>query len=105
MTKKSSKNAYQCPKCGTVVSSPVKTWQLVAPLPDSRGRITVTVMGMFECPNCGYKWRGVVTKLKVGAESVEMEGRKSVAVETKESGERRGTVIELSIEDIVREEE
>ncbi|HDI02450.1 MAG TPA: chromatin protein Cren7 [Ignisphaera sp.] len=102
------RSAYQCPRCGTVVTGPVKTWQLVAPIPDSRGRITVTVMGMFECPSCGYKRRGVVSKIKVGSEGVEMESRKGrgVKLEAEESAKpREGTVIELSLEDIMSETE
>jgi len=102
------KSSYQCPKCSTVVTGPVKTWQLVAPIPDSRGRITITVMGIFECPNCGYKWRAVVSKIKVGSEGVEMEGRKGRGVKlevSEETKHREGAVIELSLDDIMSESE
>jgi len=61
------RNPFTCPICGTR-AEPKKTWQLVSPFPDSKGRITVTIMGSFECPKCGHKWRGVVSKLKVGGE-------------------------------------
>jgi len=102
------KSSYQCPKCSTVVTSPVKTWQLTAPIPDSKGRITITVMGVFECPSCGYKWRAVVSKIKVGSEGVEMEDRKGRGVKltgAEESKPREGTVIELSIDEIMTESE
>ncbi|MCD6262846.1 hypothetical protein CW700_04365 [Candidatus Bathyarchaeota archaeon] len=57
-----------CPNCGTEVKEPYKTWQLIAPFPDKKGRITITSMGMYECPKCGKKFRGVVGKIKLGVE-------------------------------------
>lgn len=93
-----------CPNCGYVVQ-PSKTWQLVSPLPDSQGRITITIMGSFECPNCKHKWRGVVTKMKVG-EDVEIEGaKKSITFRKESSKPRQGTVIELDVEELIHEEE
>mgnify|MGYP000194439455 FL=1 len=47
----------KCPKCGTEVEKPIKTWQL-AP----KGRKPVTI-GLFKCPNCGTFFRkGVKTE-------------------------------------------
>ncbi len=104
----------KCPVCGADVK-PAKTWQLVAPLPDAEGRITITVMGSFKCPNCGYSWRGRVSTLKVGPEGeVEVvEGRKG----RKRGGRRKkrakeegggsstqGQVIEVDLSDIYEEE-
>jgi len=92
-----------CPICGTVVEEPYKTWQLYSPLPDSKGRITITVMGMFQCHNCGYKWRGVVSKIKVGGEEVEIEGSKGVSKlksEGKPARKREGEIIEIDISDL-----
>lgn len=100
--KESSGN--KCPKCGTIVQ-PSKTWQLVSPLPDSQGRITITIMGSYECPTCEYKWRGVVTKMKIG-EDVEIEGAKKSIKFSKESAKpRSGTIIELDLEELENEEE
>ncbi|HDI00988.1 MAG TPA: chromatin protein Cren7 [Candidatus Bathyarchaeota archaeon] len=62
----------RCPECGTEVGEPYKTWELVAPIPDRKMRITITVMGMFQCPNCGKKFRAVVSKIKVGPEGAEV---------------------------------
>ncbi|MEM2875798.1 MAG: chromatin protein Cren7 [Candidatus Bathyarchaeia archaeon] len=62
-----------CPSCGEPAKEPYKTWELTAPLPDSEMRITITVMGMFECSKCGKKFKGVVSKLKVGEEKIEFE--------------------------------
>jgi len=100
---KQKKDPRQCPRCGTIVKEPVKTWSLTSPLPDAYGRITVTIMGSFVCPNCGYRWRGVVSKLKVGGD-VEVEGVKGKA---KPVPARRdeGEVIELDMESILSEEE
>ncbi len=100
------KDPRQCPQCGTIVKEPVKTWSLTSPLPDAYGRITVTVMGSFVCPNCGYRWRAVVSKLKVGGGDVEIEGAKGrakAAPPARRSDE--GEVIELDLESIMSEEE
>ncbi len=89
-----------CPSCGTKVAEPYKTWQLVSPIPDSKGRITVTVMGMFQCTNCGKKWRAVVSKLKVGGEGVEVEtasGKKSL--ESKPAKKREAPVIVIDVDE------
>ena len=64
--------AKRCPECGTEVQEPYKTWELVAPFPDKKMRITVTIMGMYECPSCGKKFRAVVSKVKLGPGEVEI---------------------------------
>ena len=46
--------------------------ELVAPFPDKKTRIAVTMLGMYECPKCGKKFRTVVTKTKLGAEGIEL---------------------------------
>ena len=60
------KKEIRCPECGEIAGEPKKTWHLVAPFPDKKGRITVTVMGAFECKKCGKKYRSVVSKVKIG---------------------------------------
>ncbi len=94
---------FTCPKCGAIVKEPEKTWQLTAPIPDRKGRITVTIMGIFVCPNCGHRWRGVVSKIKVGGEEVEVEGS-ARKFDVSPPPKREGKVIELSIEEILSEE-
>ncbi len=106
MPRKSQKEPDVCPKCGTKVDKPIKTWQLVSPLPDANGRITITIMGSYECPNCGYKWRAVVSKIKAGGSSVEIEGKKGekkVIGDEKEEREE-GEIIELDLSDLDEEE-
>ncbi|HDI12409.1 MAG TPA: hypothetical protein ENF63_02320 [Candidatus Bathyarchaeota archaeon] len=69
---KTKQRRIVCPKCGTPVEKPYKTWELVAPFPDKKMRITVTIFGMYECPKCGKKFRAVVAKVKMGAEGIEL---------------------------------
>ncbi len=99
------RDPYVCPRCGTRVEQPVKTWQLVSPLPDSKGRVTITIMGSFVCPNCGYKWRAVISKIKVGGDEVELEagGKKAELQQTSRKTEERkneGAVIEIDLDEI-----
>ncbi len=92
----------KCPKCYSEVK-PEKTWQLISPLPDSEGRITITVMGSFSCGNCGYRWRGVVSKIKTGGDEVEVEGgsSKKVLKSDKSRSEKRvGQIIEVDLSDL-----
>ena len=89
MPRKKSKDPYICPRCGTRVSEPVKTWTLVSPIPDKKGRITITIMGLFKCPNCGYSWRAVLKKIK------------SEVGEPEEEGEREpGEIIEIDLSEL-----
>jgi len=61
-----------CPDCRAPAKDPYKTWELVAPFPDRKMRITVTVFGMYECPKCSKKFKGIVSKAKLGAEGIEL---------------------------------
>jgi len=87
------RDPFVCPKCGTRVEEPVKTWTLVSPFPDKYGRITVTVMGSFRCPNCGYSWRSVIKKLKTG-------GDEEAARRGEEEKPEPGTIIEIDLDDL-----
>jgi predicted RNA-binding Zn-ribbon protein involved in translation (DUF1610 family) len=87
--KKSDNDPFRCPRCGTRVDEPVKTWTLVSPIPDKKGRITITIMGLFKCPKCGYTWRAVLKKIK------------SEVGEAEEEGEREpGEVIEIDLSEL-----
>jgi len=88
--RKAKRDPFVCPRCGTRVEEPLKTWTLVSPFPDRKGRITVTVMGSFRCPNCGYSWRAVVKKIKTEA-----------APPQEEQGEREeGEIIEIDLSEL-----
>ena len=57
-----------CKSCGQVVNPkdnpPSSTWTLTSPLPDKEGRITLTVMGSFDCPRCGKNVKAAMKKIK-----------------------------------------
>ncbi len=50
----------RCPKCGSDVASPVKTW----PVPSRKTAVnsdrTKLVVGIFECPDCHARFRSAV---------------------------------------------
>lgn len=76
---------------------------MVSPLPDRDGRITVTIMGVFKCTNCGYTWRGTVSKVKIGKRvEAGLEGKQIVLEEEVESKPKE---IILDIEDVLKERE
>ena len=62
------KKKIACKKCGTEinpsVTPPLKTWQLVSPMPDKQGRVTLTIMGSFRCPECNASVRASIKKIK-----------------------------------------
>ena len=45
-----------------------KTWHVVSPMPDKKGNITINVMAVWICPNCGRKNRGKLISIKSGEE-------------------------------------
>ena len=101
MGRRARRDPNICPSCGAKAEKPIKTWQLVSPLPDAYGRITITVMGSYRCESCGHSWRAVVSKIKVGGEDVEIEGVKGVSKFTskKPVARREGEIIEVDIDE------
>lgn len=66
--KKSRKKQISCKKCGSIINPtenpPIKTWQLISPMPDKDGRVTLTIMGSFKCQDCGSAVRASLKKIK-----------------------------------------
>jgi predicted RNA-binding Zn-ribbon protein involved in translation (DUF1610 family) len=89
VARKKTRDPFVCPRCGTRVTEPDKTWTLVSPIPDKYGRITVTIMGSFTCPNCGYKWRAVIKKIKEGG-----------APPGEQAPKEEGEIIEIDLSDL-----
>ncbi len=68
-TKKSKpKDKLRCTQCAfkinPVETPPNKTWNMISPLPDKMGRVTLTIMGSFTCPKCGKSLRIAMQKIK-----------------------------------------
>ncbi|OLS19508.1 MAG: hypothetical protein HeimC3_44550 [Candidatus Heimdallarchaeota archaeon LC_3] len=65
---KRSKDKLRCTQCAykinPVETPPNKTWQMISPLPDKMGRVTITIMGSFTCPKCGKSLRLAMQKIK-----------------------------------------
>ncbi len=106
MPRRRKQKEIACPRCGSKEYEVVKQWQLVSPLPDKYGRITITVMGVVQCRKCGHKWKTVLSKLKVGGSGVEIEGKKGKKVIGEEKEEtRRVKEIVLDLDELNLEEE
>jgi len=58
------KKMAKCPKCGTDVSKPKKTWKM-AGRPDKAGKRMQLEIGLYECPKCGNVFREVLSKKKI----------------------------------------
>ncbi|AFH42126.1 hypothetical protein [Fervidicoccus fontis] len=102
---KKEKKPNVCPRCGTEVPNPTKTWNFVSPLPDDKGRITITVMGSYKCPNCGYSWKAAISKLKVGGGEVEIDAGGKEKKIAGEAPKQKPEEIELDLEDIINEDD
>jgi hypothetical protein len=53
----------ECPKCGTEVSTPKKTWKMCPGRPDKDGKKTELTIGLFE--HCGKPFRATLGKRKI----------------------------------------
>ncbi|MFX1285392.1 MAG: hypothetical protein ACFFB5_17225 [Promethearchaeota archaeon] len=65
---KKQKKKISCKKCGHILNPidtpPEKTWQLISPMPDKDGRVTLTIMGSFHCPICNASIRASLKKIR-----------------------------------------
>ena len=55
----------KCPKCGTLVSPPMKKWTMVG-RPDKAGKRVQLEIGLFDCSRCKKSFRGIVRKMTNG---------------------------------------
>lgn len=99
-TKSKEKNvAISCKSCGQVINPkehpPSSTWTLTSPLPDKEGRITLTVMGSFDCPRCGKNVKAAMKKIKSDDE-ITGKSKKQILLETLQSQTSDITVDELA---------
>jgi DNA repair exonuclease SbcCD ATPase subunit len=65
----------KCPKCGTEVTIPLKTWPFPIHKPLKKGEESKIVMAIFECPNCKARFR---TALEVRTEVEETASIKNM---------------------------
>jgi uncharacterized protein YlxW (UPF0749 family) len=63
----------KCPKCGSEVNAPVKTWPISHRKPIEKEKESKLVMGIFECPNCKARFRGAVEAQIKGEETVSIK--------------------------------
>ncbi|MFW9991704.1 MAG: hypothetical protein ACFFD4_06565 [Candidatus Odinarchaeota archaeon] len=69
-TRKVKEQKITCKKCSTVINPkdhpPGKTWEMISPMPDKEGNVTLTIMGSFRCPNpnCGKSVIAALRKIK-----------------------------------------
>ncbi|MHA1217946.1 MAG: hypothetical protein ACTSSN_05305 [Candidatus Heimdallarchaeaceae archaeon] len=62
------KKLIKCKNCGeewlpTDVPTK-KEWNIVSPMPDKQGNVTITRMATWDCPNCGKNRTGAKAKTK-----------------------------------------
>ncbi len=91
--------AISCKSCGQVVNPkenpPSSTWTLTSPLPDKEGRITLTVMGSFDCPRCGKNIKAAMKKIKSDDE-ISGKSKKEVLLDLLQSQKSDISIDELS---------
>jgi len=59
----------ECPKCGTEVPSPLKTWSMVG-RPSKTGERFKLTLGLFKCPRCERRFRAVLGKERITIKAI-----------------------------------
>jgi len=59
----------ECPNCGTEVANSFKTWSMIS-RPSKTGERFKLTLGLFECPSCERKFRGVLGKERITMKGV-----------------------------------
>jgi DNA repair exonuclease SbcCD ATPase subunit len=62
----------ECPKCGTEVASPLKTWSMVG-RPSKTGERFKLTLGLFKCPMCERRFRAVIGKERITIKGIVKE--------------------------------
>ncbi|MHA1977261.1 MAG: hypothetical protein ACW98F_09180 [Candidatus Hodarchaeales archaeon] len=97
------KKKISCKKCGTeidpVETPPLKTWQLVSPMPDKEGRVTLTIMGSFRCPECNASVRAALKKIR-GDEMGSGMSKKELLIQAVKLIEKPTPIDEIEIQGI-----
>ena len=91
--------AISCKSCGQAINPkenpPSSTWTLTSPLPDKEGRITLTVMGSFDCPRCGNNVIAALKKIKSDDE-ISGKSKKEILLEMLQSQKSDVSMEELA---------
>ena len=87
----------ECPKCGTEVASPLKTWSMVG-RPSKTGERFKLTLGLFKCPRCERRFRAVLGKERITIKGIvrEIKGIEKGLVQT--LGSLREKIEKLEIE-------
>jgi hypothetical protein len=97
------KKKISCKKCGVEINPtetpPSKTWQLVSPMPDKEGRVTLTVMGSFRCPECNASVRAALKKIR-GDEMGSGTSKKTLLIEAVKLIKEPTPISEIEIQGI-----
>jgi len=62
----------ECPRCGTEVASPLKTWSMVG-RPSKAGERFKLTLGLFNCPKCERRFRAVLGKERITIKGIVRE--------------------------------
>ena len=64
---------------------PNKTWNMVAPMPDKDGNVTISIMATWKCPRCTKTIRGTAGKTKG---EIPAKSKKQILIEKLEGNEK-----------------
>jgi uncharacterized Zn finger protein (UPF0148 family) len=89
----------ECPRCGTDVASPLKTWSMVG-RPSKTGERFKLTLGLFKCPRCERSFRAVLGKERITIKGLvrEIEGIEKGLMQT--LGSLREKIEKLKIEKV-----
>ena len=62
----------ECPRCGSKINSPTKSWSMVG-IPNKNGKRFRLTLGIFNCLSCEKKFRAVVRKERITLNGIAKE--------------------------------